>query len=75
MEEFGYPPKFPEEIITKEVEEIKVDPSDPTKRQKKVIIIYIILYYIILYYIMALLIVRSRVKCRLKGAGLVINGI
>ena len=36
MEEFGYPPKFPEEQTDLEIEEEVIDPADPTKRIKKV---------------------------------------
>ena len=38
MEEYGYPPKFPEEETDPgmELEENVIDPADPTKRVKKV---------------------------------------
>ena len=36
MEEFGYPPNFPEEQADTGIEEEVADPADPTKRIKKV---------------------------------------
>ena len=36
MEEFGYPPKFPEETETQK--EVETDSSDPLKKIKKVLV-------------------------------------